>query len=153
MLVEFDASASQGGNGYLWNFGDGNTSTVGPIVQHLYLTPGLFYVVKLTLTDTCGTTISDTKALSSLGTEANLNEHTIVYPNPVSGNVLFVEGPVEEVERLNIITLQGVLLPTSYRKEESTLIIELQEIPVGTYILEMETSEGVIRKRFIRSAP
>ena len=42
---------------WLWNFGDGNTSTASGTVQHLYANPGT-YTVTLTVTDQAGCTSS-----------------------------------------------------------------------------------------------
>ncbi|MFN8395263.1 MAG: PKD domain-containing protein [Bacteroidia bacterium] len=41
--------------GYFWDFGDGNTSNIGPVVTHSYLNPG-HYTVSLIITDIYGCT-------------------------------------------------------------------------------------------------
>jgi PKD repeat protein len=48
-LVHF-TNTSVGGGGYLWDFGDGTTSTLANPPDHVYTTPG-FYTVILTATD------------------------------------------------------------------------------------------------------
>ena len=58
LSAEFDASiAVDDGTitGWAWNFGDGATSTTGPVVTHVYAAPGT-YVVTLTATDNQGLT-------------------------------------------------------------------------------------------------
>ncbi|MDZ7846111.1 MAG: PKD domain-containing protein [Owenweeksia sp.] len=54
MKVQFDGSASKNATSYAWDFGDGNTTTGSAQPVHTYLTPGLFYRVKLTVTNDCG---------------------------------------------------------------------------------------------------
>lgn len=56
--VSFDASetttaAGQSVGSYAWDFGDGSTSTEGPVTQHTYATPGT-YQVTLTVADHAG---------------------------------------------------------------------------------------------------
>jgi len=56
LTVTFDASASivpDGAAEWYWNFGDGQSSTAGPIVSHTFLTPGR-YPVSLRVTDVNG---------------------------------------------------------------------------------------------------
>jgi gliding motility-associated-like protein len=55
-----DVSQAEPGDpivGWLWDFGDGTTSTASGIVQHLYANPGT-YTVTLTVTDQAGCTSS-----------------------------------------------------------------------------------------------
>ena len=58
--VTFDASVSEAGKGrtitgYSWDFGDGDTSSSGPVESHTFEDPGT-YLVRLTITDDVGKT-------------------------------------------------------------------------------------------------
>ena len=58
--VTFDASVSEAGKGrtitgYSWDFGDGDTSSSGPVESHTFEDPGT-YLVRLTITDDVGET-------------------------------------------------------------------------------------------------
>jgi hypothetical protein len=56
LTVSFDASASivpDGAGEWYWSFGDGQSSTAGPIVSHTFVTPGR-YPVSLRVTDVNG---------------------------------------------------------------------------------------------------
>jgi len=81
--IAFDATASTDGTdgeivSYHWNFGDGETSNVGPLVRHQYATPGIFEVF-LTVTDNEGgqgffllaVTVNDNAAPSASFTTSN----------------------------------------------------------------------------------
>jgi len=66
LTVNFDASASQGGDtetitAYNWNFGDGYTST-GVATSHTYASPAQ-YNVTLTVTNSCGNSNSLTQCI------------------------------------------------------------------------------------------
>ena len=62
LSVDFDASASTGTDlTYDWDFGDGNTGT-GDLTTHLYSVGGT-YVVDLTITDSCGQSVSLTDTI------------------------------------------------------------------------------------------
>ena len=52
--VNFNASSTQNGSGFIWNFGDGNMGT-GTAVQHIYSVAGM-YNVTLTVFNPCGDT-------------------------------------------------------------------------------------------------
>jgi PKD repeat protein len=80
-----NTSTGGGATTYLWNFGDGNTSTdVSP--SHIYSTVGTF-TVTLTVTNACGTsTATSTITTSPVGLEEVDGLGTIaVYPNPSNG--------------------------------------------------------------------
>jgi PKD repeat protein len=82
----FNNTSTGGGvTTYLWNFGDGSTSTqMSP--SHVYTTVGTF-TVTLTVTNACGTnTTTQTVTSSNLGLEEVEGVGTIsVYPNPTTG--------------------------------------------------------------------
>ena len=53
LTVTFTAVTSGTVEGWLWTFGDGGQATTGPVVTHVYTTPGLFDV-SLTVSNTYG---------------------------------------------------------------------------------------------------
>jgi len=75
VTVNFDASGSKSGNGFItnygWDFGDGTppVNEVDPFATHMYVSPG-DYLVTLTVTDSIGESGSLSKSLS-----------VIVYPS------------------------------------------------------------------------
>jgi len=57
LTVTFTATTSGLVEGWLWTFGDGETATTGPVVQHTYQTPGVFDV-SLTVSNTSGSYVT-----------------------------------------------------------------------------------------------
>ena len=57
LTVTFTATTSGLVEGWLWTFGDGETATTGPMVQHTYQTPGVFDV-SLTVSNTSGSYVA-----------------------------------------------------------------------------------------------
>ena len=79
---------SQNATSFDWDFGDGNT--ISGLVQplHTYVTPGLFYIVKLTVTNDCGDASVKRYRLSEIGVEEYDYEKGLkVYPNPAHDQV------------------------------------------------------------------
>ena len=93
LMVEFTNLSVNAAGGYVWNFGDGETSTaINPV--HTYLTQG-FFVVTLTALNSCGeTTLMQTVstgdlplALFSVSSEVGCSPLTVNFQNESSGNV------------------------------------------------------------------
>jgi PKD repeat protein len=66
LTVNFDGSASHDTEGaiasHTWDYGDG-TSSAGPAVQHVYMSPGV-YVATLTVADSQGATDTDSVTIT-----------------------------------------------------------------------------------------
>lgn len=78
--------SSPGGTNYIWNFGDGNTSSsTNPTVSHVYTAPGTYYVNFSVSTPSCGYTSTSSTITIYQGsptasiTSANLSGLTLSY--------------------------------------------------------------------------
>jgi hypothetical protein len=80
-----NTSVSAGATTYLWNFGDGTTSTLMDPV-HIYPGTGP-YVVTLTVTNACGTsTITNSVNIAMAGLDEVVTPGSVcIYPNPSNG--------------------------------------------------------------------
>lgn len=121
LVVDFtDGSSSSGGNiSYLWDFGDGNTSTLqNP--SHTYAAAGN-YLVCFTVADDCGSDSScqNLNVIAIGSPEPSLFGQLRAYPNPNAG----------------IFTLQGNLLA------DLPLEVRVADV-VGKVIYESELSAG-----------
>lgn len=141
---------------YLWNWGDGNTST-GSRPSHDYDTFGQF-LVALTVSNTnCSSTYSDSIGMDANGTllkkdgfsvkvgTAGVSETntilTKVYPNPTSGTITteIQKGRIETVE---VYTLDGKKQSSTYNQlSTQKWQVRLPEVS-GTYVLVILSTDG-----------
>lgn len=146
---------------YLWNFGDGNTSTQQyPI--HTYAVPG-HYIICLTITDTTGctfTTCDSTYRITSqgiIGTLVVLSPFTSVddyvgavnsiYPNPASETLSvsfnkFIQG------ELRILDMAG----REVRKENintNNVKVDVSNLPVGFYDLSVFSGDKISHSKIV----
>lgn len=127
---------------YLWDFGDGTTSTE-PNPIHTYTTPNT-YVVTLQV-NRCGIqdVISQTVLVETLGipTETIASNNSTIYPNPTSQNI-FLKGNVNLLNtRYFIFDALGKTVKTGILST-SNQPINLEELSNGFYILKFDSIEN-----------
>jgi PKD repeat protein len=150
---------------YLWNFGDGNTSTLqNP--NHTYSTAGPFYLC-LTVDDgnSCIDTYCDSIGSNGVvfkqtgftinvisppiitginNTEKIISEITI-YPNPTS-NQLIIDSE-QKINEISIIDITGKTLKVYTTSLNS---INVSDLPSGIYFIKLITNENTITKKLIK---
>ena len=145
--VSFTNSSSSG-QSYLWDFGDGNTSTeFNP--DHTYATSG-DYTVTLTVTNLCATaskthtfnvTIVSTKELAEL-------QDIRILPNPTQGDFrVELSSQVNADVQFHLLDAQGRLVKTirsSTKPGKTTVPFEGLNLPKGLYQLQLQTASGVL---------
>lgn len=150
---------------YLWDFGDGNTSTPqNP--SHTYATTGPFYLC-LTVDDGngCNDMYCDsigkngiifnkvggfTINVTSLNTteidnNIDLNSEVAIYPNPAS-NQLTIDTELK-ISEMNIIDIMGKTIVTT---KKNTNTLNVTDLSTGIYFIQLITEERIITKKFIK---
>jgi hypothetical protein len=139
---------------YLWDFGDGTSSTDFEPV-HLYSAPGV-YNVCLTATGECddNTTCQDVRAWDGVGIgEFDANNAISIYPNPAS-DVLTIEASnvPGDVLNIEISNISGQVVMNSqlndfngYAKEQ----LDISELTKGVYFVKIFTNEVTTAKRLV----
>ncbi len=132
---------------YIWDFGDGTTSTaINPV--HTYASAGL-YTVKLIANDVCGLLTSTQSA--TVGVVATNNPTWLkqfeLSPNPNSGifNITLDGVPQPDIS-LTLFGLQGQILQTTVIGFASGHIqygFDLAHLPSGIYLLRISAREGI----------
>lgn len=141
------------GNGtYLWNFGDGDTSSLeNPI--HTYATDGT-YSVSLTITGECGTdtTMIDVD-ISTVGIDETTTENTFnMYPNPATNNLNIDVQITENSDAiLHISDITGRIIVSenfnAIRTGKTTLPVNLSELNSGTYFVVLNINKQVFTQK------
>lgn len=141
---------------YLWNFGDGNTSTLAS-PNHTYATAGS-YNVCLTSFDECGDssvfcamiTIPGNVGLEEISEQHSLNS----YPNPTTGTSnVSVQSPENIEGKLYVTDMTGKVVNMIhaglFQKGEAKFPINVSEWNSGIYILVWETEHWKASKKLI----
>ena len=144
--VDF-TNLSTAASSYLWDFGDGNTSTdINP--THIYGNNG-YYNIQLIAYNNCG---NDT-IIDALDVFVNINENEInninIYPNPANTFVI-VESNKFKVKSYSIVDITGKMVKQSAIKQTNNLTIDISDLDNGIYFLNIKTSEFNINKRLIK---
>ena len=87
--------------------------------------------------------------LDDVGIMGYENGDIRIYPNPAKGSVT-IEG--EDILFVSIISLAGRELYRQNSNGRSTIIVDLDTLPNGIYIISVSTSKGFIHKKLIKSA-
>lgn len=137
-LVVTFTNQSSGGGSYLWDFGDGQTSTdVHPV--HAYASPGT-YVVTLTQTNPCGSqSVQQTLVLTTVEV-GDKTESITLYPNPFTDRI-YVQTNLP-VDRFTVYSTTGKLVYDEHHIEEN--VIDLSHLPQGMYILKIQFQEYAV---------
>lgn len=146
-IVTFSNSTA-GASSYLWDFGDGSTSTQQNPV-HNYLTTGQF-TVSLTSTNnqSCSNTYSEIITISEISSIQGLlaGESFELYPNPVEDKVNFrIKLKSEQnikIEIYNVNSEQVAMHNSKEKAVEHNYEFELGPFPSGIYILKLSTEDG-----------
>ncbi len=145
-IVSFTDVSSFNPSGWLWDFGDGNSSTQQNPV-HTYTSLGTF-TVKLLATNACGTDDYEKKiTVNWIGIpEVALAAQIKIYPNPANDN-LFVELPEELADcKLVLTDLSGKVLQSLENPDMSlTPSFDLGNLSRGLYMLRINHNGSILR--------
>ncbi len=148
-IVTF-TNSTVGASSYLWDFGDGNTSSQQNPV-HAYLSTGQ-YSVSLTSTNnqSCSNTYSEIITISEISSIQDLEtvESFNLYPNPIENQFnLDVKLKSDQNLSIEIYNLNSVLLK-SLKSEEKAIEhdyeFDLAHLPQGIYILKLTLEDGSV---------
>ncbi len=145
--VVFTDNSADNPTSWLWDLGDGNTSTQqNP--THTYTSAGAFTVC-LIATNNCGTDSTCMVVNSTVGiNDVNLEEIVSVYPNPASDQVQISIDPVNG-STLVSVTLKnelGQILETRKGNLETLVQLDVTGLSGGVYYVEIAFENGMVTR-------
>ncbi|HYG14404.1 MAG TPA: PKD domain-containing protein [Bacteroidia bacterium] len=142
-------------NEYEWNFGDGTTSgQQNP--AHVYAQPGTYTVcleVKSFIYDANGAVVEETVKEYCREVTVNnnpvLNSEISVTPNPAAEQAMVV---VKNMVNPKVVlrNMAGVAVAAGLVVEEGRFILQLQSIPSGMYIVEVQSDNGTRTTKLVK---
>jgi len=136
---QFTDQSTPAPTAWLWEFGDGTTDTTQNPV-HTYATGGASYTITLTVTTDCGTD-QTTTTYNNIGLGDMEKTIWTIYPNPSNGLIQINMGEVEGAVQVQLFDLSGAALSRStYPTVTGDLILDYQQMPAGTYLLEVSNN-------------
>jgi len=145
-MIQF-TNGSSGSVSWLWDFGDGDTSTdENPI--HVYNELG-DYTLTLTAISSEGCEDKDTMTLGVVTDIEDPNNQDIkIYPNPVkTGYLLLNLVSLDDDVEINLFNPVGVRVLTVGPIKNGETLVDVSLLPNGVYILNVRTSnKSVVRK-------
>jgi hypothetical protein len=148
MQVQFNGTASIGANSFSWDFGDGTTNTTSAIPVHTYNVAGLFWVVQLTVTNSCGQSSVLRSSLAQIGIDEELAEVWMLYPNPATDQAIIklpstYNGEVE----VQILSILGAPIYRQTHDASQEIHLDVSTYPQGSYFVEIMRDGKTSRQR------
>lgn len=137
-----------------WDFdGDGNvdeTTAGGASVQYDFGTETVFGVTMIAENGCGSDTTSQNVLVQDVGIEELKAEFGFsVYPNPAK-EVVSVSIEQSEILGIRILNVQGKLSDSIALINSRTQQINIDKLPAGVYVLQVETPKGIINERILK---
>jgi len=135
-------------NTYFKTFGVSGISgfTAGDVVEHKIVSDNEYLVVLNVRYGIRGGLQSfKYKRIDLLSVDNLANDNVLVYPNPATDIITVTLNNNEAIDHMKIYALDGRLLAKVKNKN-----IDVSHMSTGTYILEIVTKSGVVRKKIIK---
>ncbi len=152
LTVQFSDLSQGNPTSYLWDFGDGDTSSLAS-PSHTYTTLGL-NTVSLVISNGITTdtmTMVDYIDAGYVGIKGQVNNQIEIYPNPIKQNQsLYIKHSGMKVDQIQIIDLLGKEINFQSISSDNITELKFNDISKGIYFISLMDNEGNrIQKKFI----
>ncbi len=142
-------NTSVGGTSYLWDFGDGNFSTLQNPNPYPYWTTGT-YTICLTVSNTnsCTSVFCQSVTITAVGiNETGSAADIIIFPNPSDGK-FSIQHSSFGIGDLKIYNWVGEKI-YSLHLSGTRSFLDLSKQPGGIYFLTLKTGSGIATKKIV----
>jgi hypothetical protein len=88
--------------------------------------------------------------LSGVNTQNLVKQVVQMYPNPSRNSVTLNAGE-DFIQSVRILDLQGrLVLPVQVKRPENQMVVDIQTLHVGTYLVEIQTKQGTTVGRLVK---
>ncbi|HRP90971.1 MAG TPA: GEVED domain-containing protein [Edaphocola sp.] len=148
--VDFAPINPQDVTNYLWDFGDGVTSTAME-PSHIYANEG-FYTVSLTVSNHCGSMdtslmihVDIKTGVKAVNSELQIDVFPVPAQNKLSVATLTKDLKLQTIAVYNTLGQEANMIKVM---DKSKTDIDISNLPSGNYFLKIETDKGLIMRRF-----
>jgi PKD repeat protein len=147
-----NTTTTNGAATYLWDFGDGGTSTSeNPI--HNYTSFGVYTVCLTVFDSTCLLEDSTCQTIDLITGIGNINAADAliaVSPNPAVDFITLSNGGLD-IQTIRLLNITGaeVYSNVTGHYPGNALRIDLPGVPAGIYLLKIETDKGIVTKKIV----
>jgi len=135
---------------YLWDFGDGDTST-DDNPNHTYLAEGIYDVSLIAMNGDCEDTVIKSIIIDGTKIERNeLNSTSIIYPNPAKGIFYIVPLNVGTKDIfVSVFDTHGKIVLKQKYEYSSSIKIDATILDAGTYFVKIDNSTQTHYKKLV----
>lgn len=140
--------------GYIWNFGDGSPTEVGPVVQHRYANNGI-YTVTVILEGECSDSTGKSRTVDVYDATGGTgiipledSKELILYPNPARDVVIIENKKNFKMKQVTLYNVVGQMISTDKADTQDKHKLNASGLASGIYTIRIETDKGFVVRKF-----
>lgn len=141
------SNMSLNASSYLWDFGDGDTSTVFEPF-HIYAQTGTYDItLKAMNCEAIDSVIHNITV--TVGVNQSTKNMAKLFPNPIKNFLTIEFDRIKYVENIKLFSMEGKLIKTYSARKTKSFILDFEDISSGIYFLSYEIDNAEYRNKLI----